>query len=402
MVKLFISKKEYKKRLEKIRQKISERNLDALYLTNSTRVFYSTGYHYSASRPQGCLIPAEGDLMFFVPKMEKQRLEENWSWIANDIVDYFEYPVKNRPNELIDILVKAFTERKFNHKKIGVDGSALISYPDFRPPSLSDKLPSAEFVYAADIIDKMLMIKSEEELALIEESAKWCNLAHTLLHEYITPGVSELEVASRASHEATSIMLKTLGPAYEPFGLMWTTARARFKAGKRTAYPHGYHRNRKVKVGDVIETSGSARVGGYANHLERTMIVGEPTEKQKKYFNLMVKTQDVAFERLRPGAKAEDVHLSVRKTIRDEGYDPDVLMQHRTGRGLGLFGYEQPTLVDGDDTILQPGMVFHVEPAIYLPDCCYRHCDTVVITKDGSVDLDYYPRDLEYLTIPSK
>jgi Xaa-Pro aminopeptidase len=76
-------------------------------------------------------------------------------------------------------------------------------------------------------------------------------------------------------------------------------------------------------------------------------------------------------------------------------------MQHRTGRGLGLDGYEPPTLVDGDDTILKPGMVFHVEPAIYLPEYCFRHCDTVLVTEDDSRDLDYYPRDLESLTIPA-
>jgi Xaa-Pro aminopeptidase len=336
--------------------------------------------------------------MFFIPVMEERRLRENWPGY-DDIVSYFEYPVKNRPYELIDILAKAFKERKLDDKKIGIDGPVLMQEPEFRAPSLSEKLTQAKFEYAGDIVDDLRIIKSREEIELIEEAAKWCNLAHTLLHEYIKPGESELEVASRASHEATSFMLRTLGPDYEPLGLMWTTARARFKAGKRTAYAHGYHRNRKVKLGDLVETSGAARVGGYSNHLERTMFIGEPTEKRKKYFNLMVKAQDVAFETLVPGNKASDVHLAVKKAIKSEGYDPDKLMLHRTGRALGLDGYEPPTLVDGDDTILKPGMIFHVEPAIYLPDCCFRHCDTVLVTEDGYRNLDYYPREIDYLTI---
>lgn len=400
MVNLFINEKEYKQRLEKIRETLQERDLDALYLSNHNRIFYSTGYHYTATRPQGCLIPVEGDLMLFIPKMEEQRLKERWPWLAKDMVIYFEYPVKNRPNELVDILAEAFHDRKLDDKNIGVDGPALLSVPEFRAPSLNDSLTKANLVYAGDIVDDMRMVKSDGEIALIEEAAKWCNLSHALLHEYIMPGKSELEISSRASHEATKIMLKALGPEYEPFGLMWTTARARFKAGKRTAYAHGYLMNRKVEIGDVVETSGSARIGGYNNHIERTMIVGEPTNKQRKYFDLMLKTQDVAFNTMKPGVKASEVHLAVRKTIKAEGYDPDVLMLHRTGRALGLDGYEPPTLVDGDDTVLQPNMVFHVEPAIYLPDCCFRHCDTVVVTEDGSRDLDYYPRDLEYLTIP--
>lgn len=399
MVKLYVSREEHERRLEKIKEEILQRDLNALYLTNHNRIFYTTGYHYIATRPQGCLIPAEGDLILLVPKMEELRVKAKWPWLK-DVVVYSEYPVKNRPNEVIDLLTQAFKDRKLDDKRIGVDGPVLLSVPDFRALSLSDRLRRAEIVYAGDIIDDMRMVKSEGELALIEEAAKWCNLAHTLLQEYIEPGVSELEVSSRASHEATGAMLKTLGPDYEPLGLMWNTARARFKAGRRTAYPHGYISNRKVKVGDILVTSASARVGGYHNHLERTMFVGEPSPKQKKYFNLMIKAQDAAFESLKPRAKASDVHLAVRKTIRDEGYDPDILMLHRTGRGMGLDGYEPPTLIDGDDTLLRRGMVFHVEPAIYLVECCFRHCDSICVTENGCIDFDYYPRDLESLTIP--
>ena len=400
MVKLFISQKEYKSRLEKIEKEISKRDLDALFLTNSESIFYATGYHYLATRPQGCLITPSGDFMLFVPKMEEMRVKEALPWLR-DVVVYFEYPVKNRPREVIDILVKAFKERKLEDKKVGIDGSVLPSVPDFRAPSLSEILSKAKIAYAGDIVDNMRMVKSDEELALIEEAAKWSHLAHTLLQEYIRPGISELEVSSKASHEATVMMLKALGDEYEPLGLMWNTTRARFKAGSRTAYPHGYLSNRKVKVGDIIETSASARVGGYFNHLERTMVVGKPSEKQTKYFNLMIKAQDVAFESLKIGAMAQDVHLAVRRTIKDEGYDPDVLLLHRTGRGLGLSNYEPPTLFDGDDTLLQRGMVFHVEPGIYLPECCYRHCDSVCVTEDGFKDFDYYPRDLASLTIPA-
>jgi len=400
VVKLYVSREEYELRIERIKEEIVSRELNALYLTNSNRIFYATGYHYIATRPQGCLIPAEGDLMLFLPRMEEQRVKEKWAWLK-DVVVYPEYPVKNRPNEVIDLLVNAFKKRKLDDKKIGVDGPALLSVPDFPIPSLNDKLHRAEIIYAGNIIDDMRIVKSEGELALIEEAAKWSNLAHTLLQEYIKPGVSEIEASSRASHEATVAMLKTLGSDYEPLGLMWNTTRARFKAGRRTVYPHGYLTNRKVKVGDILVTSASARVGGYHNHLERTMFVGEPSTKEKKYFNLMLKAQDAAFESFKPGAKASDVHLAVTKTIRDEGYDPDILMLHRTGRGMGLDGYEPPTLIDGDDTLLRKGMVFHVEPAIYLDECCFRHCDSICVTDKNYINFDYYPRDLDSLTIPS-
>ena len=396
---LQISDKEYARRLAQIREEMSTRGLDALYLTSSVRVFYATGYHYYATRPQGCLIPLDGEVTNFIPVMEKQRLSERWPQFT-DIVTYFEYPVKNKPHEVIDILAQLFKDRGLDDKRIGIDGPPLITMPDFRPPSLSGKLPRMELIPAGDVIDDMMIVKSREEIGLIEEAAKWCNLAHGILHDYIEPGASELEVSSRASYEATALMLKALGPEYETYDAgTITPARAMFHAGRRSAYPHAYNWNRSLRVGDVIATNASARIGGYKNHIERSMILGEPTERQRRYFDLMLKAQDAAFESIKPYAKASKVHKAVRKVIRDEGYDPDALLLHRSGRGLGLSGYEPPTLIDGDDTVLRPGMVFHVEPGIYLPEYSFRHCDTIVVTDEGCRDLDCYPRDLESLII---
>ena len=396
---LQISDKEYARRLAQIREEMSARGLDALYLTSSVRVFYATGYHYYATRPQGCLIPLDGEVTNFIPVMEKQRLSERWPQFT-DIVTYFEYPVKNKPHEVIDILAQLFKDRGLDDKRIGIDGPPLITMPDFRPPSLSGKLPRMELIPAGDVIDDMMIVKSREEIGLIEEAAKWCNLAHGILHDYIEPGASELEVSSRASYEATALMLKALGPEYETYDAgTITPARAMFHAGRRSAYPHAYNWNRSLRVGDVIATNASARIGGYKNHIERSMILGEPTERQRRYFDLMLKAQDAAFESIKPYAKASEVHMTVRKVIRNEGYEPDALLLHRSGRGLGLSGYEPPTLIDGDDTVLRPGMVFHVEPGIYLPEYSFRHCDTIVVTDEGCRDLDCYPRDLESLII---
>jgi len=401
MVKHCIGQREYDRRLEIIRQSMAQRRLDALYLTGSPRVFYATGYHYWATRPQGCLITQDA-ITHFIPAMEAQRLKERWPRFQ-EVVTYFEYPVKNKPHEVIDKLAQLFKDKGLDDKKIGIDGPLLIAMPDFSPPSIEKKLPKAQFISSGDIIDDMRIVKTPEEIAMIEEAAKWCNLAHSFLHDIVEPGVSELEASLRASYEATSVMLKTLGPEYDTFdpGSI-TPARVMFHAGRRTAYPHAYNWNRTVRAGDVLATNANARIGGYRNHLERSMFVGEPSERHRKYFTLMLRAQDAAFEAMRPGAKASDVHRAVVKTIRDEGYDPDALLLHRTGRGLGLSGYEPPTLIDGDDTILKPGMVFHVEPGIYLPECSFRHCDTIVVTEDGCRDVDYYPRELEDLIIQTK
>ena len=168
-----------------------------------------------------------------------------------------------------------------------------------------------------------------------------------------------------------------------------------------SAIPHAIGTKKRVEKGDVIVSGAGADIGGYNCELERTMIVGKPTEKQKRYFEAMLKAQDAALEAFRPGAKCGDVDNIALKAIQKAGYTK--LVRHHTGHGIGLDGHEPPWLDIGDNTIMKPGMVFSCEPGIYEPGFAgFRHSDTVVITEDGAERITYYPRDLESLTIRTK
>lgn len=392
-----ISEKEYEERRERIKEKLAENNLDVLYLSDVCRIFYTTGYPYIPwKRPFVLLIPVEGEPTIIVPKNESTHVRERVPWLE-DVVTYWEYPPVMGPIKVVEETLK---ERGYYNKRIGMDNTALPSIPSYLDVSVEQKLKDVKFLPAKDIVDDLRQIKSEREVELIKEAAKWGNLAHTLLQEYIEPGVSEIEVTSKATHDATVIMLKALGSKYETYDLETYSAYARIKAGPRTAFTHGLLANRKMRNGDVIESTAFSKIGNYQNHMERTMILGRPTERQKKYFNLMVDAQTAAIEKCWPGVKVSDVHKTARQVIKKAGLDPDILMHHRTGRGIGLTGYEKPIIVDGDDTTLRVGMICTIEPGIYLPgECCFRHCDTIIIAEDGPVDIDYYPRDLESLTI---
>ncbi|NHJ41281.1 MAG: M24 family metallopeptidase [Asgard group archaeon] len=128
------------------------------------------------------------------------------------------------------------------------------------------------------------------------------------------------------------------------------------------------------------------------------MSMGEPTSKQEKYFNIMLKAQTAALDAFGPNVKNADVDQAARKVFKDEGVWEYV--QHHTGHAIGLEGHERPFLDIGSKIIMKPGMVFTVEPGIYLHGFAgFRHSDTVVITEDGSEMITYYPRDLESLII---
>jgi Xaa-Pro aminopeptidase len=270
----------------------------------------------------------------------------------------------------------------------------------YRGPRLSEALPGASVRVVRELVEDMIKVKSSEEIALIRESVRWGNLAHSLLQEYTKAGAVESEVSQRASFEATGAMVRTLGPEYRP--LSWTSPGAhagfRGQVGKQSAIPHAMTTNARIRRGDVLVTGAAATIGGYGSELERTMVMAPVGAEQRRFFDLMVGAQDAAFEAIKPGRPCADVDRAVRAFF--ERHDLMPYWRHHVGHALGMGIHEAPFFDIGDDTIMQPGMVFSVEPGIYIPDFAgFRHSDTVLVTETGMEMLTYYPRDLPSLTI---
>jgi Xaa-Pro dipeptidase len=162
--------------------------------------------------------------------------------------------------------------------------------------------------------------------------------------------------------------------------------------------PHALANNIVFQIGDVLVTGAGAPVWGYNSELERTMILGRPSEAQTRMFNHMLDLQQTAFAALKPGNRCCDVDLAVKNYF--EKHDLNDYWRHHSGHSIGLREHEAPFLDVGDTTEIKPGMVFTVEPGLYVPQLGgFRHSDTVVITEDSIEILTYYPRNLESLTI---
>src|SRR5699024_4759407 len=122
------------------------------------------------------------------------------------------------------------------------------------------------------LVEEMRFVKSEQEIELIKVSCKWGAYAHTLLQKYSKVGLRELEVATKATSEATLSMANTLGSDYIPHGSP-ASAEFRGQIGEMSAFPHVTTQNKKLKKGDNLVTWGAADVWGYKSELERTMFV---------------------------------------------------------------------------------------------------------------------------------
>ena len=397
MVRLEISWDEYERRLQALREVMAERKYDAMLVTNGVSIFYLSGfYHLVTERPAALLVPPDRKPIFMGPLLEADHLRHQTP-IVGEAYTYLDYPGEAHP---IDLFAGWLIDLGYSKSTIGADNPAgAAGTMGYTGPPLNERLPDARLVKADDILWEMRLCKSEEEIGLIRESAKWGNLAHTLLQEYTAPGLWDVEVQLQATLEATSVMKKTLGPDYESIrGGNPCSAGFRGQVGWKSAMPHSIGVGKMIEEGDVLVTGAGADIGGYYSELERTMIVGYPTAKQTRLFNVMVKAQEAAIETLGPGVRCADVDKAANRVLHDAGYGE--LVRHHTGHGIGLQGHEPPWLDQGNQMELKPGMVVSIEPGIYeLGYAGFRHSDTALITGDRYELITYYPRDIEALTI---
>jgi Xaa-Pro aminopeptidase len=359
-------------------------------LFDQAYIQYFTGFNFlSNERP--VVVVVGDELIAFVPGFEVARTEAEAHF--DRIEQYPEYPGVVHP---MTLLARAIGPGPFAADQDGYSG--ILGYEG---PALSE-VTGSPVATLSGTIEGWMRVKSRAEVELIRLSCRWCEHAHRLLQQYSVPGATEAEASLRAGYEATLAMLEALGPGYA--GQLGSqdgaTAGYRGQIGRRSAWAHAVAHNIRFEPGDMLVTETAAPVWGYNAELERGMVIGEPTDEQRRMFGHVVAAQEVAFAAFKPGATCADVDRAVLDYFDAEGIR-DLWSQH-TGHAIGLRNHEAPFLDIGDHTPVEPGMVFTIEPGVYVGGLGgFRHSDTVLVTDDGVEILTDYPRDLESLTISS-
>lgn len=397
---LRISQAEHKDRIEKVRSQMRRRRIDALYLVNPTRILYTTGFsHIPTERPVALVIPREGGLFFLAPRLEYDHIREECK-LTDDVFTYPDYPGKTHPMRLFARYMSSKGLGSSSIATDSVDGAGAAGGYGYRGPSLKDLLSKSKFVDGRDIVDNLRLVKSRQEIRLLKESARWSEIAHNILLKNTKSGVHDTLAAVKSSYEALAKMLKKLGRRYVQLRIALSPLVVGYRGqiGPGSAIPHAVFTKNRIRKGDVLVSEAGVEVAGYAAELERTVIVGKPSAKAKKYFDAMVKSQDAALREFRPGIRCSRIDEAARKSVEASGF-ADAL-RHHTGHGIGLDGHEPPWLDPGDRTTIKQGMVFSCEPGLYIPGYAgFRHSDTVEITKKGTSFITNYPRNLEDLTV---
>lgn len=390
---LRIGGEELRQRRKALFARLGEPAPDVVVLFRPSTAFYLTGFAFIATERPIAAVLTTGQTIAFLPELEREHAEQTVE--VDRVAAYPEYPDREHPMHALTRLIREVTGRQAPRVVADVDG-----YPSvygYRGPRLSE-LIGGSVPPCGELIEDQRLVKSGQEIALLRESSHWADIAHGHLQRYCRDGVSENDVAVAASLDGTRELVARHGEAYDPraWAMLGVTAGFRSQIGKHSAFPHAVNRNLVMRTGDVLVTGASALVWGYRCELERTMFLGAPSTEQRTFFAHMLAAQDIAFEALRPGRRCADVDQAVRDYYTE--HDLQRHWRHHTGHGLGTEIHEAPFLDVGDDRILEPGMVFSLEPGVYVPGLGgFRHSDTAVVTDDGAEYLTHYPRGLDSL-----
>jgi len=333
---------EMRLRLDGLRRQMVQQGVDAVWLDATTSLRYFTGLSIGQSeRLHGALLGADGVLRYISPAFECQTLAASIR-IPAQIIPWDE-------DEDPCALVAGLVEGVF-----AVDPSTPFRFADGIARHLKGHLRSAH-----SLISPLRQCKSATEIAILQAAMDASYRVHKAVYAGLRPGIAAAEVADFITAAHVALGLKPLFAAVQ--------------FGEATAYPHGVPGEQILSPGDMVLVDMGGTLQGYGSDITRSYVFGPPSPRQRQLWSVEQRAQAAGFAAARLGATCASVDAAARQVITEAGFGPGYQLPglpHRTGHGLGLDGHEEPYIVAGNETPLEPGMCFSIEPML----CVYGEC----------------------------
>ena len=372
---------DYEGRLRRAREAMREVGVALMYLRRGANLEYLTGIKRGGPELtdsntygdyiQGAYIGAVGGITLVAPRMGGERWireAEGKPWITEVVV----VDESQRPKEVLKRVLGPFNLRG---KRVAVEERAWAKTMIL----FREVLPYSRLLDAGEILEPLRMVKDEEELALMRKAGEITDRVYGRVVESVERGMTQVDVANLVDYE-----FRKLGAEQNSF-----VTSVAFRSPKQ---PWGVVR--PLEEGDLISFDFGCVYQGYCSDFGRIMFVGDPPAKVREIHGLVNTAQEAAMERMKPGEiSCEDLDKVARGIIERAGYGENFV--HRLGHGIGLTVHEPPFLYLPDDTVLQGGMTFTVEPSILLRgEWSARVEDVVLVTEEGGVPFTNYSRDI--------
>jgi Xaa-Pro dipeptidase len=370
-------------RLHRLQTALSQARFDCVAAVAGPNLYYLTGLSFHLSeRPTTGFFPAQGDPVIVAGSLEASKVTTGapypirgcyYTDAAGPVLAYREaaqaLQLARRANSVLRLGVEA--------RRMRVMELRLIEDAFLNP-----RIDAAEEVFAA-----LRMAKDAAELDHMRHAVAIAEQALLATLPTIRAGQTERAIAA----ELVVQTLRAGSDAELPFSPI-------VASGPNSGLPHATVTDRALQPGDLLTLDWGASSGGYMADLTRTFAVGAIDPELRTIYDLVLAANEAARAATRPGQLAAEIDAAARRVIAAGGYGEYFV--HRLGHGLGLEGHEDPSMHGQNETTLQPGMTFTVEPGIYLPGRGgVRIEDDVVVTAAGVESLSTLPRELQTIAV---
>ena len=344
-------------RIDRVIANMQEKGLEQIIVTDPRSVWYLTGVDVEPmERLFAFLIRSGGNHVFFLNRLfnvSGTGYEEVW---FSDTDDY----------------ISMMAEKIDPRKVLGVDKEWRAAH--LIP--LTEKLGGVKVVLSSDCVDDCRAVKDEEEIKLMREASSINDEVNRLASEYVRAGMTEKEVAEFIDRE------------FRNRGCEGNSFSSIVSFGANAADPHHEPDDTRLVPGQCVLIDMGCKKNRYCSDMTRTFFCGEPDAEQKMIHDLVREANEKAESIIRPGVRFCDIDAAARNHIAASGYGE--YFNHRLGHFIGQKDHEKGDVSSANTETAKPGMIFSIEPGVYLPGKFgVRVEDLVLVTEDGCEILNH-------------
>ncbi|MFD1393203.1 M24 family metallopeptidase [Lacticaseibacillus jixianensis] len=358
--------------LKQLQTWVADQSLDVAYISNFTNINYFTGFFSDPEeRITGLFVFPDQEPLLFVPALSIEAVKKvGWPYA---VVGYLDH------EEPFALIADALKQRVASPLRWGIEKDDLAV---FKFEAIMRQFPQATFpADASRFIEAQQLIKTPSEIAQMEEAGRQADRAFAAGFKALRTGITEQGVVAEIEYA----MMKE--------GVMHMSFDTIVQAGEDAADPHGGPEQVAIKPGELVLFDLGTDNHGYMSDATRTVAFGQGVSaKAQELHKVCLEAQLTAQAAVRPGMRAAALDKIARDIITKAGYGE--YFNHRLGHGIGMSTHEFPSIMAGNDMLLQPGMCFSIEPGIYVPGVAgVRIEDCVHVTETGCEPFTHTPKE---------
>ncbi|WP_284141631.1 Xaa-Pro peptidase family protein [Virgibacillus sp. LDC-1] len=366
---------DFTNRLNTLQTHLKSQNIEVAMITTPANVFYYTGFQSDPHERFMALIidNRKDEMMLFVPALDKD-MAADASIVKNIVAISDEQDPYHILKENLNGQITRF----------GLEMKVVTMY---QHNQLSKAFPEATYFDIQPFINGQRLKKSRNEIVHLQKAVDIIEKVMAEGIKKVKVGMTELELAAELEY-----LMKAFGAEGPSFSTI-------VLAGEKSALPHGVPGERTIQHGDFLLIDMGVKISErYCSDTTRTFVIGEASEKQKEIYDIVLQSNQAGIKAVQSGVPLKTFDIAARKVIQDKGYG--AYFNNRVGHGLGIELHEEPSIHENNEALAENGMLFTIEPGIYIPELGgVRIEDEVYINETGEIEiLTKFPKELQILS----